>query len=350
MHILIATDTWHPQVNGVLRSILSTAEAARRMGVTVSFLNYEGLRTVPLPNYREIRLAVPRPAEIAERIEAARPDFIHIATEATIGHLVRRHCVARGIPFTTSFHTRLPEYVSMRLPVPERWAWHYLRRFHGAAEAVMTATPALADELTARGFSNVMVSPLGVDTELFHPNYDLDLNLPRPIFLFAGRVAVEKNIEAFLKLDLPGTKLVAGDGPLRASLQARYPDAIFLGMRHGRDLAAIYAAADVFVFPSLTDTFGLVMLEALASGLPVAAFPVTGPRDVLGDALGNAPVGVLDQDLRKACLAALSIPRAACRAFALERNWDEAARIFVANIERAHCRAPMLDTLTPKAA
>ena len=294
MRLLIATDTWHPQINGVLRSLLSTAQAAEALGVHVTFLNYEGLRTLPLPNYPEIRLAVPRPSEIAERIKAARPDAIHIATEGTIGHLVRRYCLAAGLPFTTSFHTRLPEYLSVRMPFPERWAWAFLRRFHAPSAGVMVATPALAAELERRRFANVMVSPLGVDTGLFRPRLHADLGLKRPVFLSVGRLAIEKNIEAFLALDLPGTKVVVGDGPQRAELEKQCPDAVFLGMKRGEELARIYAAADAFVFPSRTDTFGLVLLEALASGVPVAAYPVTGPRDVIG----SAPVGALNADLR----------------------------------------------------
>ena len=335
MRILIATDTWHPQVNGVLRSLLATAQALERLGTSVTFLNYEGLRTVPLPNYPEIRMAVPRPAEIAARIAAARADAIHIATEGTIGHLVRRHCVAAGRPFTSSFHTRLPDYLSVRMPWPERWtergAWAWLRRFHAPSAGVFAATPALARELRERSFRNVMLSPLGVDTALFRPRPSAGLGLPRPVFLSVGRLAVEKNLEAFLSLDLPGTKVVVGDGPARTALAARFPDAVFLGMRNGEELAAIYAAADAFVFPSRTDTFGLVMLEALASGVPVAAYPVTSPRDVVGD----TPVGALDADLRAACLRALTLSRTACRDFALAMSWDAAARRFLVNIAQA---------------
>ena len=346
MRVLIATDTWHPQVNGVLRSVLATARAAEALGANVTFLNYEGLRTVPLPNYREIRLAVPRPSEIAERVEAARADAIHIATEGTIGHLVRRHCLATGRPFTTSFHTRLPEYLSARMPFPERWAWAWLRRFHAPSAGVMAATPALAAELKRRRFANVMVSPLGVDTELFRPRASADLGLRRPVFLSVGRLAVEKNIEAFLALDLPGTKVVVGDGPQRAELEAQCPDAVFLGMKRGEELASIYAAADVFVFPSRTDTFGLVLLEALASGVPVAAYPVTGPRDVIG----AAPVGALDFDLRAACLKALALSPQDCRDFAMTMSWEASARRFLDNIENTHLAGAKAVDAAPVAA
>jgi glycosyltransferase involved in cell wall biosynthesis len=231
------------------------------------------------------------------------------------------------LPFTTSFHTRFPEYISARLPVPESWIWRVLRRFHGASQAVMAATPALASELRARGFRNVVLWPRGVDARQFHPRI-VDLGLPRPVFLCVGRVAVEKNLEAFLELELPGTKVIVGDGPARGALARKYPQAVFLGARQGEELAEAYAGADVFVFPSKTDTFGLVLLEALASGLPVAAFPVTGPRDVIG----NAPVGVLNDDLKIACLAALHISPQTCLEFAARHTWEASARAFVENI------------------
>jgi glycosyltransferase involved in cell wall biosynthesis len=324
MRILIATDAWHPQVNGVVRTLTMMAEAARGFGVDVSFLTPQSFRTFALPSYRDLRLALPYRAKIARLIDEARPDSIHIATEGPIGLLVRRYCGKNGLPFTTSFHTRFPEYISARLPVPESWIWATLRRFHGPSQAVMAATPALAAELRSRGFRNVVLWPRGVDTGLFHPRAS-DLGLTRPVFLCVGRVAVEKNLEAFLDLDLPGTKVIVGDGPARAALARKYPQAVFLGARQGEALAEAYAAADVFVFPSKTDTFGLVLLEALASGLPVAAFPVTGPRDVIG----TAPVGVLDDDLRMACLSALQISPQACLAFAAGHTWEASARAFV---------------------
>ena len=324
MRILVATDAWHPQVNGVVRTLTMMAEAARGFGVDVSFLTPQSFRTFALPSYRDLRLALPYRAKIARLIDEARPDSIHIATEGPIGLLVRRYCGKNGLPFTTSFHTRFPEYISARMPVPESWIWATLRRFHGPSQAVMAATPALAAELRSRGFRNVVLWPRGVDTGLFHPRA-ADLGLTRPVFLCVGRVAVEKNLEAFLDLDLPGTKVIVGDGPARAALARKYPQAVFLGARQGEALAEAYAAADVFVFPSKTDTFGLVLLEALASGLPVAAFPVTGPRDVIG----TAPVGVLDDDLRMACLSALQISPQACLAFAAGHTWEASARAFV---------------------
>jgi glycosyltransferase involved in cell wall biosynthesis len=327
MHILIATDAWHPQVNGVVRTLAMTAEAAKSLGVDVSFLTPQSFRTFAMPSYPDLRLALPYGAKIARLIEDARPDSIHIATEGPIGLSVRRYCRRHRVPFTTSFHTRFPEYVSARLPVRESWIWAALRAFHKGSQAVMAATPALAHELRARGFRNVVLWPRGVDTSLFHPR-TADLGLPRPIFLCVGRVAVEKNLEAFLGLELPGTKVIVGDGPARAALARKYPQAVFLGARQGEELAATYAAADVFVFPSKTDTFGLVLLEALASGVPVAAFPVTGPRDVLG----SAPVGALNDDLRLACLASLRISPQACLEFAANHTWEASARAFIENM------------------
>jgi glycosyltransferase involved in cell wall biosynthesis len=327
MRILVATDAWHPQVNGVVRTLTMMAEAAKSLGVEVSFLTPQSFRTVAMPSYRDLRLSLPNPAKIAGLIADARPDSIHIATEGPIGLAVRRYCRKRGLPFTTSFHTRFPEYISARLPIPESWIWSALRWFHGASQAVMAATPALASELRGRGFRNVVLWPRGVDTQLFRPRA-VDPGLTRPVFLSVGRVAVEKNLEAFLELDLPGTKVVVGDGPARIALERKYPRAAFLGALHGEHLAEAYAAADVFVFPSKTDTFGLVLLEALACGVPVAAFPVTGPRDVIG----NAEVGILSDDLRVACLAALEISPQDCLKFAARHTWEASARVFVNNI------------------
>jgi glycosyltransferase involved in cell wall biosynthesis len=340
MRILVATDAWHPQVNGVVRTLTNMAEAARAFGVEISFLTPLSFRTFAMPSYPDLRLALPYQAKIARLIAEARPDSIHIATEGPIGLLVRRYCRKNQLPFTTSFHTRFPEYISARLPIPEAWIWTALRAFHGPSQAVMAATPALAGELRARGFRNVVLWPRGVDASQFHPRA-ADLGLPRPVFLCVGRVAVEKNLEAFLDLDLPGTKVIVGDGPARAALTRKYPQAVFLGARQGKELAEAYAAADVFVFPSKTDTFGLVLLEALASGLPVAAFPVTGPRDVIG----NEPVGALNDDLRMACLTAVTISPQACLAFAARHTWEASARAFVENITNVRADDPKCDAL-----
>ncbi len=335
MKILVATDAWHPQVNGVVRTLGHVAREARALGAELEFLTPSEFWTLPMPTYPEVRLALTGPGAVERRLERARPDAIHIATEGPIGHAVRRVCMRRGLPFTTSLHTRFPDYLAERLPVPERWTcevtWAWLRRFHSAGAAVLAATPTLGTELAARGFKNVKLWSRGVDADLFHPRRRNALDLPRPIFLTVGRVAVEKNLEAFLKLDLPGTKVVVGDGPARASLAKQFPEAVFLGGREGEALAEIYAAADVFVFPSRTDTFGLVLLEALASGVPVAGFPAAAPRDVIG----GAPVGVLDEDLRRACQEALELSRHDCRDFALGMTWEASARIFVEHVAEA---------------
>jgi 1,2-diacylglycerol 3-alpha-glucosyltransferase/glucuronosyltransferase len=335
MKILVATDAWHPQVNGVVRTLGHMAREAPALGTEIEFLSPGAFWTLPMPSYPEIRLALPPPGAIARRYEAAKPDAVHIATEGPIGHRMRRFCIKRGVPFTTSFHTRFPDYLAERLPVPERWTceltWAWLRRFHAPGAAVLAATPTLQRELIERGFHDVKLWPRGVDAQLFRPRASAVLDYPRPIFLSVGRLAVEKNIEAFLKLDLPGTKVVVGDGPVRAHLERQYPEAKFLGARQGEALAEIYSAADVFVFPSHTDTFGLVLLEALASGVPVAAFPAAAPRDVIG----AAPVGVLDEDLTRACLGALERSRDHCREFALRMTWEASARLFIEHIAQA---------------
>lgn len=337
MRLLIATDAWHPQVNGVVRSLEHMARAGRDLGVETAFLTPADFASIPLPGYPEIRLSLATPRKVARLADGLDPTHVHIATEGTIGHAMRRCCLAGGRAFTTSYHTRFPEYLAARAPVPEAWTYAWLRRFHGAGSGTMVSTPSLEGDLAARGFTNLMRWTRGVDTDLFRPQAsDALAGLPRPVFLFVGRLAVEKNVAAFLGLDLPGTKVVAGDGPDRARLAALDPKARFLGTRTGADLARIYAAADVFVFPSLTDTFGIVLLEALASGVPVAAYPVTGPLDVIA----GTGAGVLDRDLRSAALGALTIPREACRREALRHTWGESARQFYANIARAH-RTPV---------
>ncbi|MCZ8376811.1 MAG: glycosyltransferase family 1 protein [Beijerinckiaceae bacterium] len=334
LRVLVATDAWHPQVNGVVRSLDAVAREAPALGAELCFLTPEGYRGFRMPTYPEIRLSVVSPGEIARRIEAEAPDHLHIATEGPIGLLARRHCLKRNLPFTTSYHTKFPEYVAARLPVPETLSYAMLRHFHNAAAGIMVSTASLEADLAGRGFRRLLRWSRGVDTTLFRPGRPRVLDLPRPISLFVGRVAVEKNIEAFLTLDLPGSKVVIGDGPARASLASRFPDVHFLGLREGEALADLYASADVFVFPSLTDTFGIVLLEALASGLPVAAFPVTGPLDVIG----GKPVGALDMDLGAAVRQALTCSREACREHALRYSWRESAREFLGNVRR--CMAP----------
>jgi len=330
MKVLIATDAWRPQVNGVVRTLGSLARAAGRLGVAIEFLSPEGFWTLPVPTYPGLRLAIPRRQRIAERIEGARPDAIHIATEGPIGHAVRAYCIRAGRSFTTSYTTRFPEYISARSPIPEQWIYAALRRFHAAATVTMVATPSLMAELGERGFGNLGMWTRGVDVDQFRPDRAIDLDFPRPIFMTVGRVAVEKNLPAFLSLDLPGSKVVIGAGPQEAELKRRYPAAKFLGQLDNGILAAHLAAADVFVFPSCTDTFGVVQLEALASGVPIAAFPVTGPKDVIG----NNPIGVLNEDLRAACMQALWISRESCREFALRHSWENSAQQFIGHARK----------------
>jgi glycosyltransferase involved in cell wall biosynthesis len=330
MRVLVATDAWYPQVNGVVRTLTSLARSAQSLGVSIEFLSPDGFPTAPVPTYPDLRLAMPSRAKIARRIEEAKPDAIHIATEGPIGHMARAYCRAHGRPFTTSYTTRFPEYISARVPIPEAWTYAVLRRFHAAAAVTMVATPSLMAELGQRGFANLGMWTRGVDANLFSPDRAIDLGFTRPVFVCVGRVAVEKNLDAFLSLDLPGTKVVVGTGPQESALKHRFPDAKFLGQMENGMLAAHLAAADVFVFPSRTDTFGVVQLDALASGVPIAAYPVTGPKDVIG---GNS-IGVLNEDLRTACLEALQIPKAACRTFALSRSWETSARQFIGHVQK----------------
>src|SRR5579872_7174063 len=328
MRILIATDAWHPQVNGVVRTLTSLQRAASALGGDIQFLTPEGFPSMELPTYPGLRVAWPNRREIARRIEAASADAIHIATEGPIGWAVRGYCLRRGLSFTTSYTTRFPEYIAAPSIIPASVSSALLRHFPNPPATTMVPVPSLYNELASRGFRKLGFWGRGVDTELFNPDHPAVLDLPRPIFMTMGRVAIEKNIEAFLSLDLPGSKVVVGDGPQRRELMQKYPDVKFLGEKKGADLTAHLAAADVFVFPSLTDTFGVVQLEALACGTPVAAFPVTGPIDVVAD----HPVGALDQDLRLACLRALEMSREACRNFALERSWENSARQFIAKL------------------
>ncbi len=335
MRILIATDAFRPQVNGVVRSLESLAKSAAEIGTDIHFLTPNGFPTIPLPTYGEIRLAVAGQRAVAKHVARDPVDHVHIATEGPVGLAARRYCLDRGLPFTTSYHTRFPEYIAARSPVPEWVTYALLRRFHNAGNGTMVSTPSLARELGAKGFERLMQWSRGVDHVTFNPSKRTAWDLPKPIFLYAGRLAPEKNLDAFLKLDLPGSKVVVGDGPSRLGLSKAYPHVHFLGVRKGDDLATLYASADVFVFPSKTDTFGMVLLEALASGLPVAALPVLGPLDVIGD----SGTGILDHDLRAACLAALEIPREKARAHAETYTWAHATQQFLGNIAVAKAAA-----------
>jgi glycosyltransferase involved in cell wall biosynthesis len=329
LKVLIVTDAWAPQVNGVVRTLEILGRDLRALGHEVRYATPEGRFTLPLPTYSEIRLAVFPRAVLEREIREYAPDAIHIATEGTLGMSARALCIKYNIPFTTSFHTRFPDYVRARFPfIGEETVYRFLRWFHQPATAMMVATQSLAHELESRGFHNVRIWSRGVDTDQFRPLAGAALPFPKPVWLYVGRVAVEKNIEAFLKLELPGTKVVVGDGPTRPALERAYPRAKFLGQKTGEALVEAYAGSDVFVFPSRTDTFGLVILEALACGTPVAAYPVQGPKDVVDD----AAVAVLDEDLAKACREALAIPRDAARSFALDHSWRSCTQQFLSNL------------------
>ncbi|MBK8174469.1 MAG: glycosyltransferase family 1 protein [Rhodospirillales bacterium] len=328
MQILVVTDAWYPQVNGVVRTLGTLKNHLQAFGHAVTYLTPDRFRSLPCPSYPEIRLALPRPGEISGVIDAVRPQAIHIATEGPLGFVARLLCRRRGYGFTTSFHTRFPEYVHARWKVPRRWSYRWIRWFHAPASCVMVSTPTVEAELRARGFPRIKRWSRGVDTGLFRPRDEPFFDHARPISLYVGRVAVEKSIEDFLRLDLPGTKVVVGDGPQMAELRRRYPAVVFVGMKTGEDLARHYAAADVFVFPSRTDTFGLVMLEAMASGLPVAAYPVPGPLDVVD----GSGAGCLDEDLGRAVRAALAIAPETCRRHAETFSWENSARQFLGNL------------------
>ena len=333
MRVLIATDAWEPQVNGVVRTLSRTMAELRAMGHEVEIVSPDQFRTVPLPTYPEIRLAVNAYEPMQERFKAFEPEAIHIATEGPLGLAARRLCLEWRLPFTTSYHTRFPEYVSARLPVPTAAGYAFMRWFHKPSGRVMVATPTIHDELERRGFRNLSPWTRGVDVELFRPRREGDPDplegVARPVFLNVGRVAVEKNIEAFLDLDLPGSKVVVGEGPALEELRARHRGAHFLGARFGAELAAVFAAADVFVFPSLTDTFGLVILEAMATGAPVAAYPAPGPIDIIP----GSGAGVVDADLRTACLEALKLDRGVVRAYAERFSWRASSEQFLHNLQ-----------------
>ncbi len=328
--ILIVSDAWVPQVNGVVRTLRTVAEELRAMGKTVEVIGPARFRTWPMPSYPEIRLAVLPDRKIKRLIEEFAPDALHIATEGPLGLSARAYAIRHKMNFTTAFHTRFAEYVKARTGIPLFISYAWLKRFHHAGSGLMVATPSLQDELAGRGFKNIKSWTRGVDLDKFQLAPREDWPLKRPVFAYVGRVAVEKNLRAFLTLDLPGSKLVVGDGPERKLLEREFPDVHFAGTRHGPALAAAYAGADVFVFPSKTDTFGLVVLEALASGLPVAAYPVTGPKDILSQA--PVPVGAMDEDLRVAALAALEIDRGACRPYAERYSWRACAQRFLDNL------------------
>jgi len=330
LKVLIVTGAWKPQVNGVVTTLELLGQELTAMGHEVRYATPQGRFSVPLPTYPEIRLAIFPRQGLEKLIREFAPDAVHIATEGTMGLSARAICLKHGIEFTTAFHTRFPEYVHARFPlIPESFVWRIERWFHSGAVSTMARTPAMKRELEGHGFRNVRLWEGGVDMARFRPLPDASFPYPRPIFLYVGRVSVEKNIEAFLSLDLPGTKVVVGPGPARDALMHKYPAVKFLGPKSGDDLVRAYAASDVTVFPSLTDTFGLVMLESLACGTPVATFP----REVMQDVVGNCAASALDDDLGAACRRALTLPREAARPFVLNHSAGSSARQFLENLQ-----------------
>jgi len=330
MKIMIVTDAWEPQVNGVVRTLTQTTKELTALGHRVELLTPLEFRTIPCPTYPEIRLSLLPGQRVARRIDAFAPDALHIATEGPLGLAARSYALRHKLPFTTAYHTRFPEYVNARFGIPLSLTYRFLHWFHKNSQAVMAPTPVVKSDLERFGFTNVVLWTRGVDLDIFRPMESKVLNTARPIFLYVGRVAVEKNVEAFLKLDLPGSKWVAGEGPALAELKSRYTNVNYLGVLSQPELAKVYAAADVFVFPSRTDTFGLVLLEAMACGTPVAAYPVTGPIDVLGE---HGP-GALHDDLHEACLQALKIERADARAWAERFSWRAASEQFASHLRK----------------
>lgn len=335
MRIMLVTDAWEPQVNGVVRTLSRVIEECQAMGHEFEIVSpADGFKTVPLPTYSEIRLAIGAKREIQRRFEDFEPEAVHIATEGTLGLAAREICLRQKFPYTTSYHTRFPEYVSARFPVPTSWGYSFMRWFHKYSGKVMVATPSMREELEAHRFKNVVAWSRGVDTELFHPSRRSEdqgpyAGMEKPIFLNVGRVAVEKNIEAFVELDLPGTMVVVGDGPQREELEKKYPHVHFAGAKFGEELATYFANADVFVFPSLTDTFGLVILEAMATGTPVAGYPAPGPKDIIP----GSNAGAVDEDLKTATLACLELNRETCRTYAEGYSWTACAEAFVNNLD-----------------
>ena len=329
MKIAIVTDAWYPQTNGVVTTLNRTGECLRQLGHDVLYVTPKEFKTMPLPTYPEIRLSLFPNAKVTHMLDEFAPDAIHIATEGPLGSTARKYCQRRGLRFTTAYHTQFPQYVRLRFPIPLSVTYSWLRRFHRKAERTMVPTESLRQELIRWGFKNVVIWSRGVDIDLFKPQGKDLLQDERPISMFVGRVAVEKNIEAFLSLDISGTKYVVGDGPDLQALCDKYPKVKFVGFKYGEELSRYISAADVFVFPSRTDTFGLVMLEAMACGVPVAAYPVTGPIDVVR----QGETGVLDNDLRKAVKGALQLSAEDARRYAEQHSWMAATRQFFSNLE-----------------
>ena len=325
MRIAIITDAWYPQVSGVVTTYVNIGRELESLGHEVLFITADGFYTFPCPTYPSIRLAFYPFKNLYRKLESFKPRAIHVATEGPLGHAARAYCVKRSIRFTSSYHTQMPEYIRMRVPIPTHWSYKYLRWFHDRAGQTMVPTNDQKNKLEQHGFKNIVIWSRGVDSDIFRPRGKSFLDLPRPLFMYMGRVAVEKNIEEFLKLDLPGSKIVVGDGPDLAMLKYKYPEVTFTGFKFGEELATYVAAADVFVFPSLTDTFGVVLLEAMACGVPVAAYPVTGPVDVVR----NGVTGILADNLYRAAIDALKLNPQDCIDFARQHTWRKSAESFL---------------------
>lgn len=329
LRIAFITDAWHPQINGVVTTIANTCSTLEQSGHEIKLITPDQFKTIPCPSYPSIRLSLACYKKLSRLLDEFIPQRIHIATEGPLGLAARRYCLKHDLAFTTSFHTLFAEYVNLRFKIPVSYGYGFLRWFHAPAKKIMVATPSVEADLKRRGFKNNIVRwSRGVNTDFYYPRDKAFLSLPRPISLFVGRVAIEKNIEAFLSLDFPGTKMVVGDGPQLKKLKAGFPDAVFAGFLSGEPLAKHVAAADVFVFPSRTDTFGIVLLDALASGVPVAAFPVTGPVDVIT----SGKVGKLDENLKKAMTEALQLNAQDCRDYALNYSWTNCTGQFFNNL------------------
>lgn len=331
IRLVIVTDAWKPQVNGVVTTLGKTCVTAEKLGHQVHVINPSECKTIPCPTYPEIRLALSAGRHVKKQINQFQPTHIHISTEGPLGQAARKYCINNKLAFTTSYHTQFPEYIRERFPIPLSISYKFFRRFHSKATRTMVGTPHQQKILEDRGFKNIALWTRGVDSNTFKPKNKDHLSYPRPIWINVGRIAVEKNIEAFISLDLPGTKVVIGDGPATDELREKYPDVKFEGYKFGEELASYIASGDVFVFPSLTDTFGVVMLEAMACGLPVAAFPVTGPRDVVR----NGTTGILNEDLKTAALEALKLDPQDCINQALEYTWEQATLQFINNLTLA---------------
>lgn len=329
MRIAIISDAWYPQVNGVVTTLEKMGEYLRSQGHVVRFITPGDFKTIPCPSYPEIRLALFPGKAISQNLESFLPAHIHIATEGPLGHATRKYCLEKNLRFTTSFHTQFPEYLRLRVPIPIKWSYRYLRWFHGKAARTMVPTPSQKARLEGYGFRNVEVWSRGVDVQIFQPEPRVRLDSPRPVMMYMGRVAVEKNIEAFLEVELPGSKIVVGDGPDRAKLEKKYPGVQFVGAKFGKELASWLAASDVFAFPSKTDTFGLVMLEAMACGVPVAAFPVTGPVDVIQQGV----TGFMHEVFSVALQQALKLDRADCVKYAHRHTWAHCGSRFESLLE-----------------